>query len=287
MKLFVFGLGYSARACIELLKEQYDWVGGTTRSGEKAAEFEKLGISTFIFDGKTKSIEITNAIKNSTHLIVSIAPSESGDCVLQNFSDEIFRSSIKWIGYLSTVGVYGNHNGDWVDENTECFPTSNRSIWRLSVESEWKNLAKQKSLPLSILRLAGIYGPGRNAFVNLTKGTAKRIIKPNQVFNRIHVDDIAGAVAYSIDQTVDGILNVADGNPCPPQDVVTFAAKLLGVNPPEEIPFESANISTMARSFYSENKRISNQKLRSLLGYKLKFPNYEVALKHLITNGWH
>ncbi len=287
MRLFVFGIGYSARSCIELLKKRCDWIGGTTRSIEKATELKKNGIKAFIFDGNARTSEIRNAIKESTHLLVSIAPSKSGDCVIQNFSNEITNSAIEWIGYLSTVGVYGNHNGDWVDENTECRPVSNRSIWRVEAESEWNKLANQNNLPISILRLAGIYGPGRNAFVNLTNGTAKRIVKPGQVFNRIHVEDIAGAVTYSIDQTFNGILNVSDGNPCPPQEVVTFAAKLLGVDPPAVEPFENAKISTMARSFYSENKRVSNQKLRTLLNYKLKFPNYQVALKHLIKSNWH
>ena len=286
MRLFVFGIGFTARSCIELLKKRCDWIGGTTRSYEKARELEKKGINAFIFDGNSKTSEICSAIKNSTHLLVSIAPSESGDCVIQNYSNEIIDSAIEWIGYLSTVGVYGNHNGEWVDEKTECRPVSSRSIWRANAESKWNELAIQSNLPISILRLAGIYGPGRNAFLNLSNGTAKRIVKPGQVFNRIHVEDIAGAVTHSIDQTFNGILNVSDGNPCPPQEVVTFAAKLLGVNPPKVELFASAKISAMARSFYSENKRVSNQKLRTLLNYKLKFPNYQVALKHLIKGNW-
>ena len=286
MRLFVFGVGYSATACVKLLQEKCDLISGTTRTTEKAAYLKNSEIDSYIFDGETKNPDICCALKNSTHLIISIAPSEHGDCVLQNYRNEIIDSSIEWIGYLSTVGVYGNHNGDWVDENSECRPTSNRSIYRIKTESDWSNLARQKNIPISILRLAGIYGPGRNTFINLTRGTAKRIIKPGQVFNRIYVDDIAGAVATSIEQTYNGTLNVSDGNPCPPQDVVTFAAALLGVDPPDEVPFESANISPMARSFYSENKRVSNQKLNTSLGYNLKFPNYRIALKHLIESDW-
>ena len=281
MKLFVFGIGYSARACIELLKKQCDWIAGTTRSAEKVAILKKDGISAYIYDGDTKTSEISNTLRNSTHLLISIAPNQSGDCVIPNFSNDIINSSIKWIGYFSTVGVYGNHNGEWVNENSECYPTSNRSKWRILAESKWKDLSTKTNIPLGIMRLAGIYGPGRNAFVNLSRGTAKRVIKPGQVFNRIYVEDIAGTVVKSVDQSFNGVLNVADGNPCPPQDVVTFAAKLLGINPPKEEPFEIANLSPMARSFYSENKRVSNEKLRTLLGYNFKFPNYQVALEHL------
>ena len=286
MKLFVFGIGYSARASIELLKTRCDWIAGTTRSTEKATILKNDGIRAYIYEGEMKTSEISNAIQNSTHLLISIAPNQYGDCVIQNFNDDIINSSIKWIGYFSTVGVYGNHNGEWVDENSDCNPTSDRSKWRILAESKWKDVSAKTNIPLSILRLAGIYGPGRNAFVNLSKGTAKRIIKPDQVFNRIYVDDIAGTVAKSVDQSFNGILNVADGNPCPPQDVVTFAAKLLGINPPTEEPFETANLSPMARSFYSENKRVSNEKLRTLLGYKFKFPNYQVALEHLHECNW-
>ena len=281
MRLFIFGIGYSARACIELLKKQCDWIAGTTRSAEKVAILKKDEINAYIYDGETKTSEISSTLRNSTHLLISIAPNQNGDCVIPNFSNDIINSSIKWIGYFSTVGVYGNHFGEWVNENSECYPTSNRSKWRILAESKWKDLSVRTNIPLGIMRLAGIYGPNRNAFVNLLKGTAKHIIKPDQVFNRIYVDDIAGTVAKSVDLSFNGILNVADGKPSPPQDVVKFAAELLGINPPKEELFDTANLSPMARSFYSENKRVSNEKLCTLLGYKLKFPNYRIALEHL------
>ena len=172
MRLFVFGIGYSARASIELLKNQCDWIAGTTRSTEKATILKNDGIRAYIYDGETKISEISSALRNSTHLLISIAPNQSGDCVIPNFSNDIISSSIKWIGYFSTVGVYGNHNGEWVNENSECYPTSNRSKWRILAESRWKDLSARTNIPLSIMRLAGIYGPHRNAF--LSKGTAKR-----------------------------------------------------------------------------------------------------------------
>src|SRR5690606_15025746 len=180
---------------------------------------------------------------------------------------------LRWIGYLSTVGVYGDHFGAWVDEETECRPLSKRSIERLNAERQWQALGEEASVPVAVLRLAGIYGPGRNAFANLANGTARRIVKPGQVFNRIHVADIAASTLHLAEEATGGIFNITDAEPCPPQDVVAYAAKLMGKEPPPETPFDEAEMTPMARSFYGENKRVSNARLKAA-GLVLKFPNY-------------
>lgn len=286
MRLFVFGIGYSSLACISSLRDKLSWVGGTSRSLEKSGQLLKKGIAPYQFDGCTSDPEIANVLKQSTHLLISIPPTSEGDAVLNTFSETLFESKVEWIGYLSTVGVYGNHKGLWVNEESECRPRSERSIIRLETEKKWMDLATKSHKNLSILRLSGIYGPGRNALVNIENGKAKRIVKIGQVFNRIYVEDIAGAVATAIEKSANGIFNVTDDEPAPPQDVVEFAANLLDVEPPPVIPFESAEMSQMARSFYSENKRVSNQRMKNELGYRPKFPNFRHALQHMHNHGW-
>ena len=192
--------------------------------------------------------------------------------------------ALEWIGYLSTVGVYGDHGGGWVDETAECRPVSKRSVMRVSAEQDWLELGQAIGRPVAILRLSGIYGPGRNALVNLADGTARRLVKPGQVFNRIHCDDIAGALWHLIDHNLGGIFNVTDDLPAPPQDVVAYAASLMGVTPPPEIPFETAQLSPMARSFYGENKRVANAAIKAA-GYNFRFPDYRVALDHMWADG--
>lgn len=286
MRLFVFGIGYSARACINELKQNCAWIGGTTRSAEKASAFTTEGIESFLFDG-THSDKIAAALSRATHILVSVAPGEGGDPVLNAFKEELADFRGEWIGYLSTVGVYGNHDGAWVDEDTVCKPVSQRSRLRCDAENAWLDLASRTGVSTGIYRLSGIYGPGRNTFVNFKKGTARRLVKPGQVFNRIFVDDIAGAVSASIKVPATRIYNVTDNEPAPPQDVVSLAAELLGVDPPKEIPFDTADLSPMARSFYGENKRVSNRRVREELGYDFKYPDYKTALRHLYDNGWN
>ena len=187
------------------------------------------------------------------------------------------------MGYLSTTGVYGDHGGAWVDEATALTPNTERGQRRLAAEEQWLALHRDHGLPVHVFRLAGIYGPGRNTLDNLRDGTAKRVVKPGQVFSRIHVDDIAGVLLASMARPNPGrAYNVADDEPCPPQDVVTFAAELLGLAPPHEIPFEDARLSPMARSFFADSKRVSNARIKSELGYSLRFPTYREGLKSLI-----
>ncbi|ASP35931.1 SDR family oxidoreductase [Labrenzia sp. VG12] len=283
MKLFVFGAGFSSRAFIEEVREQFDWVGGTTRSAEKAEALKDMGVEPFLFDGTTKGAGIAEALEAATHILVSIAPNEAGDPVLLHHGDDLAAAKPQWIGYLSTVGVYGNHDGAWVDEDTDCRPVSKRSVQRVAAETAWLDFAASTDIPVQIFRLSGIYGPGRNAFENFKKGKARRLVKPGQVFNRIHVSDIAGAVSAAMSSPTTRIFNVTDDEPAPPQDVVAFAADLLGVEPPPEIPFETADLTPMARSFYGENKRVSNRRVKDELGYTFRFPNYRVALQDLLS----
>jgi len=213
-----------------------------------------------------------------THILSSIAPTADGDPVLAWLRDKIAAArDLEWVGYLSTTVVYGDHDGGWVDETTPITPAENRGKWRAQAETDWQSI---NGLPLHIFRLAGIYGPGRGPFAKLMTGKARLIIKPGQVFSRIHVDDIAQVLAASIAQPNPGaIYNVCDDVPVPPQDVLSYAAELLGLPMPPEVPFEEAAMTPMARSFYSENKRVRNTLIKEELGVKLRYPNYRIGLQ--------
>ncbi|ADZ72139.1 SDR family oxidoreductase [Polymorphum gilvum] len=281
MRLFIFGIGYSSRAFIDRVRDRFDWIGGTTRSPEKAARLKDVGVEPFLFDGTEPGGGIRDALAQASHVLLSIAPDEAGDPALIHHGADIAAGRPHWIGYLSTVGVYGDHHGEWVDEDTPCRPVSKRSVQRVAAEQAWLRFADEHGVPVAIFRLSGIYGPGRNALVNLMSGTARRLVKPGQVFNRIHVEDIAGALEASLARPRTRIYNVTDDEPSPPQDVVAYAADLLGVEPPPEIPFQSADLSPMARSFYGENKRVSNQRIKAELGFNFRFSTYRIALEHL------
>jgi nucleoside-diphosphate-sugar epimerase len=215
-------------------------------------------------------------------VLVSIPPDEAGDPVLRGFPDVLAEAKPKSLVYLSTVGVYGDHCGAWVDEESACRPVSARSRQRLAAEEEWLSFSRKTNMPVAILRLAGIYGPGRGPLEKIRDGTARRIVKPGQVFNRIHVDDIAAIVEAAFDRRAKGIYNGVDDEPAPPQDVFAYAAELLGVPPPPEIPFEEARLSPMARSFYAENKRVRNGKVKHALGVTLACPTYREGLRAVL-----
>ncbi|BDA86906.1 NAD(P)-dependent oxidoreductase [Aureimonas sp. SA4125] len=282
MRLFVFGCGYSATAFVERL-DPSAVAGVTTRSPGKAAAFATRGLSAFVFSGTEPGAGIETALAETTHLLVSIAPGADGDPALRQYQETILKRMPKlaWIGYLSTVGVYGDHDGGWVDEETPVRPVSQRSVERVAAEEAWTQVAAARSVPLAVLRLSGIYGPDRNALVNLREGKARRLVKPGQVFNRIHVDDIAGALILLAGSNTAGIFNVTDDEPAPPQDVVEYAAKLARFPVPPAIDFDTAALSPMARSFYGENKRVSNAKLKRT-GYTFSFPTYREALAYII-----
>lgn len=285
-RFFIFGAGYSAKAFAAARSDPAIEIAGTTRSREKFAVLRRVGIEPLLFDGQAFSPELLEQLRQATHLIVSISPEEGGDPVIELVRGDLAKLApeLRWIGYLSTVGVYGNHDGGWVDEASGCRPVSERSQLRLQAENQWLALGQAAGLPVALLRLSGIYGPGRNAFVNLLNGTAKRLIKPGQVFNRIHVADIAGALWRLADRNLGGVFNVTDDLPAPPQDVVTYAANVMGVAPPPEIPFASAQLSPMARSFYGENKRVSNAAIKGT-GYRFRYPDYRSAFDAMWAAG--
>jgi dTDP-4-dehydrorhamnose reductase len=285
VRLFVFGLGYSAAAFARSFRREADWVGGTVREVERAVALAGEGLRPLIFDGSHPGIGVGEAVRHATHLLISIPPGESDPVLAVHRQAVLAAEHLVWIGYLSTVGVYGDHGGAWVDEATPPKPVSRRSLERLAAEEAWTALAAERGVPLAIFRLAGIYGPGRNAFVNLAAGKAKRIVKPDQVFNRIHVDDIATVLAAAANRKAAGIFNVADNEPAPPQDVVTYAAKLMGVAPPPKVPFDAADMTPMARSFYGENKRVANRRLATELGVTLRYPTYREGLTALWRDG--
>ena len=282
VRLFVFGLGYSAGAFARAFAPRTEWAGGTVRSADKAAG---QGMAAIPWDGAAPAADVAEALAGATHLLVSIPPGNS-DPVLAHFGEAIRAAPrLAWIGCLSTVGVYGDYGGAWVSEKTTPHPRSPRALQRLAAEKAWAELAADKSVPLAIFRLAGIYGPGRNALVNLAEGRAHRIVKPGQVFNRIHVDDIVAVLTAAVTTNTAGLFNVADDEPAPPQDVVAYAAALMGVDPPPEIPFAEADLSPMARSFYGDNKRVRNNRIRQELGLALRHPTYREGLAAMWREG--
>lgn len=279
MNLVVIGFGYSAAAIVAELRGTVDTITVTVRSEARAAALLQTGLRVAAFDGTTIPAALRQALGAATHLLVSAPPDVTGDPLLRCGLAPADMPALRRIAYLSTVGVYGDHQGAWVDEDTPPHPASARSVQRLAAEEGWKAFADACSAELGVFRLSGIYGPGRSALDNLRQGTARRLVKPGQVFNRIHVADIAGAVALALRQDGPlGVLNLTDDEPCPPQDVVTHAATLLGVEPPPEQPFETAVLSPMARSFYGENKRVSNRRLKHRLGYAFRCPTYREGL---------
>jgi nucleoside-diphosphate-sugar epimerase len=256
MKLFIFGLGFSSQTFVQDFGARFTGVTGTVRSDDKAERLRAQGrVTPLIFSDERQDPALPQAILDADVMLVSTPPDAQGDPVLRAFAREIAAAPrLKRIVYLSTVGVYGDHQGAWIDEDTAPRPVAGRSNARLAAEDEWRALAARSGVDLDILRLSGIYGPGRNALAALKAGTAKRIVKPGQIFNRIHVADIARAIMACIDGGKPGATyNVTDDEPAPPQDVVAFAAELLGVAAPTEQDFASAAMTPMARSFYGES----------------------------------
>lgn len=269
--LLSFGYGYSAQALVPLLG---GWrMIGTSRT---AGKWVQNGIERVQFPGE----DMGRHLDAATHLLISAGPDQEGDPVLRELRDEIAKRDFEWVGYLSTTGVYGDHQGGWVDEDTPLTPSTQRGQWRVAAEAGWRAM----DLPLHIFRLAGIYGPGRGPFSKVRAGTARRIIKDGQVFSRIHVEDIAQVVAASIAQPNAGaIYNLCDNDPAPPQDVIGYAAELLGMPLPEAIDYDTADMTPMARSFYAESKRVKNDRIKDELGIVLKYPDYRAGLQALLT----
>ena len=286
MKLFVFGIGYTAGHYLRHHAGVFDATAGTVRSVDKIAELRRDRIAALRFDPPEADPEIASRLAEADALLVSVQPGRDGDPVLARFGDAIAAAPrLKRIVYLSTIGVYGDHGGAWIDETTRPAPESERGRQRLAVEEQWLALGAQSGKQVAILRLAGIYGPGRNTIQDLRDGSARRIAKPDQVFNRIHVDDIGRAVTCAlVKDGVGGTWNIADDEPAPAPDVVTYGASLLGIEPPQIIPFAEAELSPMARSFYGANRRVSNRSMKDDLGVVLGYPNYRDGLAALVQD---
>jgi nucleoside-diphosphate-sugar epimerase len=274
--LLSIGHGYSAQALADLLQPLGWHIIGTTRSAERAADLESMGIEPLIWPGNPLPLA------RATHLLSSVAPGAEGDPVLAAHGPEIAAAThLDWVGYLSTTGVYGDHDGAWVDEDTALTPGTERGRARVTAEAAWQAVSPTR---LHILRLAGIYGPGRGPFAKLRNGTAQRIIKPGQVFSRIHRDDIGAALIAAIQSDKgSAIYNLCDDDPAPPQDVIAHAADLLGMARPPEIDFYKAELSPMARSFYSESKRVRNDRIKGDLGWKPLYPDYRSGLRAVLN----
>jgi nucleoside-diphosphate-sugar epimerase len=280
--LVCLGLGYSAAHYVSISK-QFDRVIGTTRTLRDAGSLAEM----VAFDGVTAAPELIARVEESDALLITAPPGDTGDPVLACLANATARGRTRSIVYLSTIGVYGDTGGAWVDEESVPKPGSARSAARLAAEEAWRQLGAENGKAIAILRLAGIYGPGRNALVTVVNGTARRIVKPGQVFNRIHVTDIAQAIDACFAQNATGVFNLADDEPAPPQDVIAFAAELMGKVPPPEIPFDQARagMSAMAQSFYAENRRVRNGKIKQTLGVQLAYPTYREGLRALFATG--
>jgi nucleoside-diphosphate-sugar epimerase len=293
--LLCLGFGYCAQHYAREFGARFDRIVGTTRTAESAAKPRMRDdgaclAETLVFDGHSISPDLRAVLDETDALLISAAPDERGDPVLAALGAALAQAPrLRTIVYLSTVGVYGDHGGAWVDETATPAPVSPRSRERLEAERAWQAFGARRSIPVAILRLAGIYGPGQNALLNVARGTARRIAKPGQVFNRIHVADIAQAVDAAFARNLGGIFNLADDEPTPAGDPIVFAAELIGTAPPPEIPFDEAarTMTPMALSFYAESKRVRNDRLKQVLGVRLRYPTYREGLRALFEAADH
>ncbi|MFW5833869.1 MAG: SDR family oxidoreductase [Pseudomonadota bacterium] len=276
--LLCFGFGYTARTLAARLLAKGWTVRGTSREPAKRALAD---VALYPFDRDTRLPDA--ALDGVTHVLTSIAPDEAGDPVLDVEGGRLVAlPGLVWAGYLGTTAVYGNRDGDWVDETSELAPTSRRGWRRVAAEKAWL----ESGLPAHVFRLAGIYGPGRSALDQLRAGTARRIVKPGQVFSRIHVEDIANVLEASIERPKPGaVYNVCDDEPAPPQDVIEYAARKLGLPVPPDLPYETAELSPMARTFYLDNRRVKNDRIKHELGVHLAYPTYRHGIDALVAEG--
>ena len=277
--LLSIGHGFSARALAARLVPQGWRIVGTTRSPDKADAIADTGVEPVVWPGA----DLGALIAQFPNVLVSAGPDSAGDPVLNAVEDAVTRAApdLRWVGYLSTTGVYGDHGGDWVDEDTPLTPSTKRGRARVTAEARWQAIP---DLPLHIFRLAGIYGPGRGPFAKVRAGTARRIIKQGQVFSRIHAEDIAQALELSLQRPDPGaVYNLCDDDPAPPQDVIAHAAELLGLPVPPAIPFDQADMTPMARSFYAESKKVRNDRIKQALGWAPQFPTYRAGLAALLA----
>ena len=285
MRIFFFGVGYCTRRLIG--REKWIEASGTARSAQSADALRAVGVKAYLFDGVRADAGLDEALTAAEAIVVSIPPRDGGGAALDRFAPALSAApALRRIIYYSTIGVYGDHGGAWVDETSATLTRSGRGLARLEDEARWAAAGRASGAEVDILRLAGIYGPGRNALVRLREGDARRIVKPGQVFNRAHVDDIAELSRLVLERGLKGqVWNVADDEPAPPEDVIAYASGLLGLPGPPEEPFEEARLSPMAESFFTDNKRVSIERAKSLLGFQPAYPSYREGLKALAAAG--
>jgi nucleoside-diphosphate-sugar epimerase len=281
-RLFCFGLGYTARRLGSVLLADGWRVAGTSRADDDCADLSAAGFEVYRFDAEHPLGP--SALDGATHILTSVPPDDSGDPVLRHHGTSLEAlSGLQWVGYLSATSVYGDTDGAWVDETAACVPTTDRGRGRLAAEAEWLARHRDSGLPVHVFRLAGIYGPGRSALDQIRSGRARRIDRPDHLFSRIHVDDIVGVLQASMARPDPGtIYNVCDDTPAASADVVAFAAELLGVDPPPLIAFDDAGLSPMARSFYADNRLVSNERIKARLGVDLKYTDFRTGLQHVL-----
>ncbi len=280
-KLFCFGYGYTASFLAERLRD-FGWkISGTTTDPEKKVFMKQAGIEAMLYDQNHQINDPFQTFHDVTHVLLSVPPGTDGDPVAEHHGMDLAQlPNLEWVGYLSTTGVYGNHDGAWIDETSNLAPTSRRGSIRVRAEQQWQSLQVNEGLPLEIFRLSGIYGPGRSAIDSVRAGTARRIDKPGHVFNRIHVEDIVQVLIAAMNKPKPGeIYNLADDLPSPSNEVVTFACNLIGIDAPPVTLFDQAEMAPIVRSFYKDNKRVRNDKIKTKLGVDLLYPDYRSGLQ--------
>jgi nucleoside-diphosphate-sugar epimerase len=285
VKVFFFGIGYCAEALIR--RTPGIEASGTVRSEERVTAFRAEGVDAHVFDGARWEPGLEEALTRAETIVVSIPPRAGDGAPSELLASAIAAApALRRILYYSTIGVYGDHGGAWIDETSATLTRSDRGVARLMDEARWMEAGRARGAAVDVLRLPGIYGPGRNALVRLREGDARRIVKPGHVSNRAHVDDIAEVTRLALTRGLDGqVWNVADDEPAPPQDVIAYAAALLGIDPPPEEPFDEATLSPMAASFFMDEKRVLNAKAKALLGFKPAYPTYRDGLEALSATG--
>lgn len=285
-KLFCFGYGYTCDYLAHDLMRKGNWsVAGTTRDPEKKAFLRNHGVKAYLFDYEHPLGDPYSILEGTTHLLISTPPDDSGDPAFAMHAEDILKiKSLEWVGYLSTTGVYGDRDGGTVDELSEIRPNNQRGSRRVRAEAQWYSLFEEAGIPVHIFRLAGIYGPGRSALDSVRAGVARRINKPGQVFNRIHVEDIVQTLIASMNRPNPGAAyNLSDDDPVPSWQVITYACEILGITPPPLMPYEEADMAPIARSFYKDNKRVLNNRIKNELGVKLLYPNYQVGIESCLA----
>lgn len=280
--LFCFGFGYCCDYLGHALMKQGGWrISGTTRDSDKRKDLRARGIQAHLFDNDLPLPDLLYMLRDVTHIIISTPPDDDGDPVFQLHAEEIVQlKNLQWVGYLSTTGAYGDRDGGWVDENSTLRPTTKRGSRRLKAEEQWLSLAQNNNLPVHIFRLAGIYGPGRSALDSVRSGIARRINKPGHAFSRIHIDDIVQILRASMDHPkAEEVYNICDDMPAPSHEVIDYACQMLGIESPPIKDFYEVDMAPITRSFYADNKRVHNDKIKNDLGVCLLYPNYKEGLK--------